>query len=118
MNKEQTALLVNPETGRDLKGRFVKGNTHGKGVKRGVREITAQIRAIAADDKVTEASLKTLLSVVKNKDNRVTVSEQINAAKFLMTQFSVSAEKDADKEIAESTTASLTEMINVIKGNK
>lgn len=117
MNEEQTALLVNPETGRDLKGRFVAGNSHGK-AKRGVREITAQIRAIAAEDKVTEASLKTLLSVVKNKDNRATVSEQINAAKFLVTQFSVSAEKDADKEIAESTTASLSEMINVIKGNK
>lgn len=100
--------------GRDNKGKFVKGNRCSK-VKRSPREITAAIRAIAADDKVTEESLKLLLSVVKNKDGRATVSEQIKAAQFLTTQFTISADKDMDAEIAEDSNEAISEMFSALK---
>lgn len=104
---------VNPETGRTTSGRFAKGNSFGKKPK-SPREITSAIRAIAADNKVTEKALKTLLAVIDNKDGKATVNEQIKAAQFLMTQFTVSADKDRDAEVTESATASLSEMLNTI----
>lgn len=110
----ETELAINPETGRDSKGRFAKGNRcYSKNPA--PRAITSAIRAAAADNKVTEESLKFLLSVVKNKDNKATVSEQIKAAQFLMNQFTISAEKDADKEIAEEGNKAIGAMFEALK---
>lgn len=104
---------INPETGRDSHGRFSKG--HKLSPKhRSPRAITQAIRAIAADDKVTEESLKLLVNIVKGKAN-ATVSEQIKAAQFLMTQFTTSAKDDNDREIAEEGNAAISDMFNALK---
>lgn len=109
--------MINPETGRDIKGRFAKGNScYPK--KKTPREITTAIRAIAADNKVTELALNTLIDICKDKTGAVTKSEKIKAAQFLMTQFTVSAEKDVDKEIAEGANESLSDMLEALQGMK
>lgn len=113
-NDKGELLGVNPQTGRDARGRFTHGNTFAP-AKRSPREITTAIRAIAADNKVTEESLKLLLSVVKDKTGQATISEKLKAATFLMNQFSISAEKDVDREIAEEGNKSLAEMFEALK---
>lgn len=110
---EATALAVNPETGRKANGQFAKGHTLSP-KHRSPRAITQAIRAIAADDKVTEESLKLLVNIVKGKAN-ATVSEQIKAAQFLMTQFTTSAKDDNDREIAEEGNAAISDMFNALK---
>lgn len=114
MNEE---TMINPDTGRDLKGRFAKGNKVNAG-RYGSREITKQLRDFAGQNKVSEASVKLLLDIVKGKNQNATVNDQIKAATALLKEFNISAEKDADKEIAESTTATMAEMLDVLKGGK
>lgn len=115
MNKEYENM-VNPSTGRNLKGQFTKGHKVNKG-RFGAREVTKQLRQFAGENKVTEASVKLLLDIVKGKNRNATVNDQIKAATALIKEFNISAEKDADKEIAESTTATMAEMLSVLKGD-
>lgn len=71
--------MINPDTQRDLKGRFAKGNSMRKG-KYGSRQITKELREFAGENKVTEASVKLLLDIVKGKNQSATVNDQIKAA--------------------------------------
>lgn len=105
---------VNPITGRDRKGRFTKGNA-GYAGKKGPREVTQQLREFAGSNKVTEQSVKLLLDIVKGKNPNATANDQIKAATALLKEFNVSMEKDVDKDIADSTTATMAEMLDVLK---
>jgi hypothetical protein len=107
--------IVNPETGRDNKGRFAKGFVNGA-KKRTPRQITQQIRAFAADNKVTEKAVKQLVNIVENKDGKASPSDIIRASDLLLKTFNITVEKDIDKEIAEDTNKTIGEMFADLKG--
>lgn len=109
--------MINPDTGRDLKGRFGKGNSCSR-VKRKPRAITAETRQYADQNNVTIEAVKRLKEIVKNKDGNATLAEQIRASEILLKHFNVSFEKDIDKEIADEGNKTIADMLNDLKGVK
>lgn len=109
--------MINPDTGRDLKGRFGKGNqAHRK--HRKPRAITAEVRAYADQENVNIEAVKRLKAIVKNKDGKASVGEQIRASEVLLKHFNITVEKDIDKEIADEGNKTIADMLNDLKSVK
>lgn len=113
--KTKDGVLINKETGRDIKGRFVAGNSVRKGKAMGPREVTKQLREFAGANKITEKATKQLLAIVENKDGKYTGSEVIRASDLLLKTFNISAEKDMDKEIADDANKTVADMFADLK---
>ncbi len=108
---------VNPETGRDMKGRFGSGNQFSRR-KRKPREITAEVRQYADQEQVTQFAVKRLKEIMLNKKGLATESESIRACEVLLKHFNVTMEKDVDKEIADEGNKTISDMLNDLKGVK
>ncbi|HBT3802614.1 TPA: hypothetical protein MBI04_003566 [Klebsiella pneumoniae] len=102
--------LINTETGRTISGKFAKGNQISRR-KRKPREITAEVRQYADQENVTQYAVKRLKEIMLNKNGKATESESIRACEALLKHFSVSVEKDIDKDIAESSIRTESEML-------
>lgn len=109
--------MINPDTGRDLKGRFSKGNqAHRK--HRKPRAITAEVRAYADQENITIEAVKRLKAILKNKDGNASINDQIRSADLILKHFNITFEKDIDKEIADEGNKTIADMLNDLKGVK
>ncbi|ELP3919280.1 hypothetical protein QUQ16_000180 [Escherichia coli] len=106
---------VNPQTGRDRKGRFAPGNLCGSG-KRKQSEVTKDLRAYANANNLTLMAVKRLEMIAENKKGSFSESAQLKACETLLKHFNVTVEKDIDKEIEDDKNATLSEMFNTLKG--
>lgn len=110
-----TEDMINPDTGRNTKGQFAKGHKLSAG-KRNPREITKQIRAFAAENKVTEKAIKQLVCIVENKDGRSTPSDIIRASDLLLKTFNISVAQDVQNQHEDEQIKSYGEMFADLKG--
>ncbi|EAV6171731.1 hypothetical protein E9863_10785 [Salmonella enterica] len=109
---------INPLTGRDRKGKFAKGNQLSPNAmrKRTPVQVTQEARAYAAEKGLNVFAVKMMEKIARNKGNEYSGTEQLRACEALLKNFNISVEKDMDKQQAEDTNATLSEMIDVIKG--
>ncbi|HCI2908161.1 TPA: hypothetical protein NOU44_000236 [Salmonella enterica subsp. enterica serovar Infantis] len=109
---------VNPDTGRDRRGRFARGNSLNPNSKRKRTPIqtTAEARAYAAEKDLSLMAVKQIEKMARNKNGDYSGTEQLRACEMLLKTFNITAEKDMDKAVAEDNNATLSEMINVLKG--
>lgn len=109
---------INPLTGRDRKGKFAKGNQLSPNAmrKRTPVQVTQEARAYAAEKGLNVFAVKMMEKIARNKNNEYSGTEQLRACEALLKNFNISVEKDMDKQQAEDTNATLSEMIDVIKG--
>ncbi|WP_284885124.1 hypothetical protein [Citrobacter portucalensis] len=108
---------VNPLTGRDRKGKFAKKNEcnrHSKR-KRTPVQITAEARAYAAETDLTLLATKMIEKMARNKGGAYTGTEQLRACEAILKNFNITVEKDVDKQQAEDSNATLSEMMDVLK---
>ncbi|EPT9873085.1 hypothetical protein ACVTW2_000670 [Escherichia coli] len=105
---------VNPETGRDRKGRFAKGNLEAK-KSRKQSQVTQDLRNYANEKNITLAATKNLERIAANKDGRYSESAQIRACEILLKQFNVTVEKEVDKEVAETVNETVTAQFEFLK---
>lgn len=112
-----TSQEVNPDTGRDSKGRFAKNNTCSK-ARRKQSVVTKELREYANGKDLTLAMTKNLERIANNKNGKYSESAQIRACEILLKQFNVSVEKDVDKQIADEGNKTIAEMFNDLKGIK
>ena len=108
---------INPETGRDMKGRFAKGNSCG-GRKRKPSEVTSDIRQYADVNNLSLKAVKRLEEIMLNKGNKFSENAQIRASELLIKHLTISAEKDVDKQIADEGNKTIAEMFDDLKGIK
>ncbi|MGU9778785.1 hypothetical protein ACV3J7_20805 [Salmonella enterica] len=109
--------MVNPSTGRDLKGRFAKGNACAPKIRK-PSETTKDLRAYADFNNLTLMAVKRLEDIAKNKNGKYSETAQIRACETLLKHFNITVEKDIDKEIADEGNKTLAEMFNDLKGIK
>ncbi|EDP9631355.1 hypothetical protein AFK16_000937 [Salmonella enterica subsp. enterica] len=109
---------INEETGRDRKGRFAKGNSLSPNAmrKRTPVQVTQEARAYAAEKGLNVFAVKMIEKIARNKGKEFSDTVQLRACEALLKTFNISVEKDMDKQQAEDTNATLSEMIDVIKG--
>ncbi|ECK9403486.1 hypothetical protein SEPB62_19036 [Salmonella enterica subsp. enterica serovar Paratyphi B str. SARA62] len=109
---------INPDTGRDRKGRFTVGNSLSPNAmrKRTPVQVTQEARAYAAEKGLNVFAVKMMEKIARNKNNEYSGTEQLRACEALLKNFNISVEKDMDKQQAEDTNATLSEMVGVLKG--
>lgn len=107
---------VNPQTGRNRKGQFAKGNQIAP-KKRKQSQVTMDLRTYANERDLTLMAVKRLEDIAKNKGGNFSENAQIRACEILMKQFNVTVEKEIDKEIVENNNATISEMFSALKEN-
>lgn len=109
---------INPETGRNRKGQFAKGNTCMPRKKRKPVEISADVREYADNNNLTLMATQMLEKIAMNQRNTYETKDQIKACDLLIKQFGIAVEKDLDREVQESTNETVADMIKILKKAK
>lgn len=105
---------INPDTGRDRKGRFAAGNTCAPR-KRKQSQVTQDLRAYANENNLTLLAVQQLERIAANAKSKYSESAQIKACETLLKHFNVTVEKDIDKEIADNANETINEQFEFLK---
>lgn len=109
---------INPETGRNRKGQFAKGNTCMPRKKRKPVEISADVREYADNNNLILMATQMLEKIAMNQRGAYDVKDQIKACDLIIKQFGIAVEKDLDREVQETTNETAAEMIKILKKAK
>lgn len=99
---------------RDEKGRMLPGSKLAS--SKGKNKLTAELFKYIENNRITEKAAERLLNMIDNLDT-YPQKMQLDIIKFAIQQFTVSADKQNDAEVANETKASVSELKELINGH-